>query len=157
VKGDLRVLIATDIVARGIDVSGVSHVINFDLPGEAENYIHRIGRTGRADKLGKSISFCTSQEEVYLMAIESLMKYAIPLKDFPVEVEISDILIDDEIPKIKMKNIVVPRSAKIEESGAFHEKKDKNKKVNQPIRRAEKMKLKYKKPKTRGMKKKNKK
>ncbi len=158
VSGEYHVLIATDIVARGIDVSAVSHVINFDIPEEAENYIHRIGRTGRADQKGNSISFCAEGEEKLLMNIELLMKYAIPLNKFPEHVEISEILTEDEIPKIIMKNIVVPRATKIEEGGAaFHEKKDKNKKVNAKVRRADILKMKYKKPKTRGMKRKSKK
>lgn len=155
--GEHRVLIATDVVARGIDVSGVSHVINFDIPEVAENYIHRIGRTGRADQRGNSISFATEKEIESLHLIEKLMNYNIPLAEFPTEVEISDVLTEHELPKIIMKNVVVPRAKKVEESGpAFHEKKDKNKKVNRKVTRAEFLKQKYKKPKTRGMKKRKK-
>ncbi len=158
-SGASRTLIATDIVARGIDVSGVSHVINFDIPSVPENYMHRIGRTGRADRKGNSISFASQKETEDLHHIEKLMKYNIPLSEFPEEVEISDILTEDELPKIIMKNVVVPRAKKVnyEGGGAFHEKKDKNKKVNRKMTRAEKLKLKYKKPKTRGQKKKKKK
>ncbi|MCL4105711.1 UNVERIFIED_CONTAM: hypothetical protein GTU68_028588 [Idotea baltica] len=155
-SGEYRILIATDIVARGIDVSEVSHVINFDIPEEAENYIHRIGRTGRADRKGVAISLVTEKEEEYLSAIESLMKYAIPLNEFPENVEISDVLIDEELPKIIMKNVIVPRATKAEIGGAFHEKKDKNKKTNQKLTRAQKMQLKYKKPIKRGGRKKKK-
>ncbi|WP_348535555.1 DEAD/DEAH box helicase [Portibacter lacus] len=156
-SGEYRLLIATDIVARGIDVSEVSHVINFDIPDEAENYIHRIGRTGRADKKGIAISLVTETEEEYLANIEALMKFAIPLNKMPEHVEISDVLIDEELPKIIMKNVVVPRATKAEAGAAFHEKKDKNKKTNQKLNRAEKMKLKYKKPIKRGAKNKKKK
>jgi ATP-dependent RNA helicase RhlE len=157
-SGEYRLLIATDIVARGIDVSQVSHVINFDIPASAENYIHRIGRTGRADKKGNAISFAKDAEIDSLAAIEKLMKYNIPIQDFPEEVTISDVLIESEMPQYKMKNIEVRRrDAAPSSEGAFHEKKDKNKKVNQKVRYEEKMKLKYKKPKTRGAKKKNKK
>ena len=72
--GDARVLVATDIAARGIDVDGVSHVINFDLPMEAESYIHRIGRTARAGASGMAISFCDPAERKYLRDIETLIK-----------------------------------------------------------------------------------
>ena len=155
-SGSYRMLIATDIVARGIDVSSVSHVINFDLPEVPENYVHRIGRTGRADKKGRAISFCTKKEEDYLVQIEALMKYAIPLREFPESVVISDILTEDEKPKFKMKNIPVKKPQENEAGPAFHEKKAKNKKVNNKVRYADKMKLKYKKPKTRGQKRKKK-
>ena len=156
-SGEYRILIATDIVARGIDVSQVSHVINFDLPEIPENYIHRIGRTGRADKMGHAVSFSTQKEEAYLAAIELLMKYAIPLQDFPQEVPISEELIESELPKTNMKIVVTRRpDAASTSQGAFHEKKDKNKKVNNKIRLKEKMMKKYGKPKTRGMKKKKK-
>ncbi len=157
-SGEYRLLIATDIVARGIDVSEVSHVINFDIPESAENYIHRIGRTGRADRKGNAISFAKEQEIESLAAIERLMKFNIPIVQFPEEVEISKVLIESEMPQYKMKNIEVRRRDAADTSqGAFHEKKDKNKKVNHKVRYEEKMKLKYKKPKTRGAKKKNKK
>lgn len=152
-KGDYRILLATDIVARGIDVSDVSHVINFDIPDVPENYIHRIGRTGRADRQGNSISFFTEKEQNALQAIQDLMNYEIPKIDFPEEVAINDELIPAEIERVHMKNIVVKRTVDPEHGGAFHEKKDKNKKVNNPIRKADRMKMKYKKAKTRGMKK----
>lgn len=157
-SGEYRLLIATDIVARGIDVSQVSHVINFDIPESAENYIHRIGRTGRADRKGIAISFAKEAEINSLAAIEKLMHYNIPIVDFPEEVEINETLIESEMPTYKMKNIEVRRrDAASTSEGAFHEKKAKNKKVNNKIRYEEKMKMKYKKPKTRGSKKKNKK
>ncbi len=155
-SGEYRILIATDIVARGIDVSDVSHVINFDIPEVPENYIHRIGRTGRADRNGNSISFCTEDEKESLTQIEELMNYPIPVVDFPSEVEVSEELIFDEIPQINMKTIPFKHKLDPEAGGAFHEKSDKNKKVNNPIRRKEAMKIKYKKAKTRGQKRKGK-
>lgn len=155
-NGNYRILIATDIVARGIDVTNVSHVINFDIPEVPENYIHRIGRTGRADKKGNSISFSTRDEQSALGQIEELMNYPIPVLNFPEEVEKSEVLIFDEIPQIVMKTIPFKHKLDPEAGGAFHEKKDKNKKVNAPIRRKEAMKIKYKKAKTRGQKKKGK-
>lgn len=157
-SGEYRILIATDIVSRGIDVTGVSHVINFDIPEKAENYIHRIGRTGRADRQGNSISFCKEDETEFLDAIQELMQYEIPVNEFPEDVEISEELIEDEMPVFKMKNIIVRRTdAAAVSEGAFHEKKDKNKKVNNKVRYVDKMKAKYGKPKTRGQKTKNKK
>jgi len=75
--GSLRVLVATDIAARGIDVDGVSHVINYDLPHEPESYVHRIGRTGRAGASGAAVSFCDTSERGSLRDIERLIRRAI--------------------------------------------------------------------------------
>jgi superfamily II DNA/RNA helicase len=77
-SGKLRILIATDIAARGIDVDGVSHVINYDLPNVPESYVHRIGRTARAGADGIAISFCDQEEGVFLRDIERLIRVAIP-------------------------------------------------------------------------------
>lgn len=151
-NGENRVLIATDLIARGLDIFEVTHVINFDTPDVAENYVHRIGRTGRAEKLGKAITFITEREKEYQEQIESLMEYRIPILPLPEDLVISDKLIPEEMPQFRMKNIEV-RIPKRENVGdAFHEKKDKNKKVNLHMTRDERMKLKYKKPKTRGQK-----
>jgi len=73
-SGQIRVLVATDILARGIDVDGVSHVINFELPNEAESYVHRIGRTARAGAGGIALSFCDPGERAYLKEIENLIR-----------------------------------------------------------------------------------
>ena len=78
-QGKLRVLVATDIAARGIDVDGVTHVINYDLPNEPESYVHRIGRTARAGKEGKAIAFCAGGEIEYLQEIERLIKQRVPV------------------------------------------------------------------------------
>ncbi len=142
-EGFCRILIATDIIARGIDVEDVSHVINFDIPEVAENYIHRIGRTGRYDKTGTAISFITQNELEDFQIIQDLMQYKVPKKETPKYLDISDDLLPDERPKLKMK-IIEPKPIKKEDVGpAFHEKKDKNNKVN--IRRnfEEEMKKKY--------------
>jgi superfamily II DNA/RNA helicase len=77
-KGSLRTLVATDIAARGIDVDGVSHVINYDLPNVPESYVHRIGRTARAGAEGVAISFCDYEEAAYLRDIERAIRMAIP-------------------------------------------------------------------------------
>ncbi|GAA4404755.1 DEAD/DEAH box helicase [Nibrella viscosa] len=128
--GHCRVLIATDIIARGLDIADVSHVINFDLPEEPETYIHRIGRTGRADKRGTAISFITDGDQDYQAAIESLMNYAIPLLPLPKGLIISDELTEHEQPKVVMKNVGVKPTRPEEGGGAYHDKIDKNKKVN---------------------------
>ena len=78
-RGVTRVLVATDIAARGIDVDGLSHVINFDVPQTAESYVHRIGRTGRAEASGKAVSFCGLEERAYLRDIEKLIRMQIPV------------------------------------------------------------------------------
>jgi superfamily II DNA/RNA helicase len=80
-SGQLRTLIATDIAARGIDVDGVSHVINYDLPNVPESYVHRIGRTARAGAEGIAISFCDHEERGYLRDIERLIRLSIPATD----------------------------------------------------------------------------
>jgi ATP-dependent RNA helicase RhlE len=79
--GRVRTLVATDIAARGIDVDGISHVINYDLPNIPESYVHRIGRTARAGAAGVAISFCDGEERAYLRDIEKLIRMAIPATD----------------------------------------------------------------------------
>ena len=81
--GDGRVLVATDIAARGIDVEGVSHVINFELPNVPEDYVHRIGRTARAGAAGAAIAFCSDEERPYLRSIEKLTRLAVPVIPMP--------------------------------------------------------------------------
>ena len=152
-EGINRILIATDVMARGLDLEKITHVVNFDTPGFPENYMHRIGRTGRAEQQGNSILFYTENEKQSKAAIESLMNYKIPIVDFPDEVEISKELTPEERPKIVDKYF---RSTKLKtEETAFHEKKEKNTKINQGGSYLRKMK-KYKNPKTRGDKKMNK-
>jgi superfamily II DNA/RNA helicase len=77
-SGDLRTLVATDIAARGIDVDGISHVVNFDLPNVPETYVHRIGRTARAGAPGTAISLCDADELPFLRDIEKLIRLSIP-------------------------------------------------------------------------------
>ena len=80
-------------MARGLDLNKITHVINFDTPKFSENYIHRIGRTGRAEQKGNSILFYTDKEEEAKIAIESLMDYTIPKTDFPFAVDVSEQLL----------------------------------------------------------------
>jgi ATP-dependent RNA helicase RhlE len=80
-NGDARVLVATDIAARGIDVDGITHVINYELPNEPESYVHRIGRTARAGASGIAYSFCDGSERPYLKSIERLTRRALTIYD----------------------------------------------------------------------------
>ncbi|MBL0131862.1 MAG: DEAD/DEAH box helicase [Chitinophagaceae bacterium] len=153
-EGHYRFIIATDIVARGIDVAEVSHVINFDIPEVPENYIHRIGRTGRADKKGIAISFITEKEKPMLTAIEELMKYRVPIIPLPDSLVVSTELTEDEKPKIYMKTFPDKLPKKEEVGPAFHEKSAKNRKVNVIVKHKDRMMQKYGKPIKRGAKKK---
>jgi ATP-dependent RNA helicase RhlE len=151
--GSYRFIIATDIVARGLDISEVSHVINFDIPDTAENYVHRIGRTGRAEAKGMALSFMTEKERPQMEAAEELMHYKVPEKELPGDVAISDQLTDDERPKVTMRNILIKLPDISDSGGAFHEKLAKNKKVNGKVSHKDKMMAKYGKPQKRTPKK----
>lgn len=152
--GSYRVLIATDLVARGLDFDDVTHVLNFDMPETPENYMHRIGRTGRADKKGVALTFVTPKDDEIKNSIEELMGQKVPLMQMPEDVVVNENLRTFEIEDVKMKNSLVVLPQKPVGGAAFHEKKDKNKKVNMKVRRAESMRLKYGKPKSMGQKKK---
>ena len=154
--GTHRVLLATDLLARGLDISTVTHVINFDVPEIPENYMHRIGRTGRASKHGIAITFVKEEEQELKFAIEVLMGEEIPMKELPEEVVISDELMPEEEAKIIDKSYLKFPKAKAS-GAAFHEKKDKNKKVNLGGSYRRKLKAKYKKPQRRSGKNSNKK
>lgn len=148
--GRNRILIATDVMARGLDLDRISHVINFDTPAFPENYMHRIGRTGRAEQEGKTILFYTPAEEEAKRAIETLMDYIIPEMEFPEEVEISTDLLPEERPKLPEMSNSRLKTAVDKPGAAFHEKKEKNQKVNQGGSYKRLIKTKYKKPKTKG-------
>ena len=146
-KGTIRVLIATDLIARGIDVTDVSHVINFDIPESPENYIHRIGRTGRADKNGIAITFVSKKDKSALLAIQELMQQQLLFTEVTEDIVFTDELLEFEKPKIVTpgKNIKLPQRENRGES--FHEKKAKNKKVNVRYNHKKAMQEKYGKPK----------
>lgn len=148
-EGKVRILIATDIIARGLDLDKISHVINFDTPTYAENYMHRIGRTGRAEESGKSILFYTEREERYKDSIENLMGMEIISVKIPEEVEITTQLTIDEKRERGKK---IDRNSKevVRENSGFHEKIEKNLKVNDRDRWRKERRKKYKKPKSRG-------
>lgn len=162
-NGTSRILIATDVIARGIDIEKISTVISFDTPFYPENYIHRIGRTGRAEQQGKAILFYNEKESILKNEIEGLMNYTIPVIELPTELEISRQLTPEEKDKPidfdaqqLHKNDSEPRPSTQEKSAK--NKKEKTKKV--PYKTV--LKQRFKKPIRRGdkiqnMKKKNKK
>ncbi|MBI9062911.1 MAG: DEAD/DEAH box helicase [Marinilabiliaceae bacterium] len=148
--GEYKVLIATDLIARGLDIVDVSHVINMDTPEVAENYIHRIGRTGRAEKVGTAITFVGPKEKTRLEAIQVLMGLQVPCMDLPKDLEVDPTEDVEEKPYMPEYTAKI-RQPKQETTGpAFHEKNEKNKKVNEGGSYRRKVKAKYKKPKTRG-------
>jgi len=149
-KGYNRILIATDIIARGLDLDKITHVINFDTPVFPENYMHRIGRTGRAEEEGSSILFSTEGEMNYKNVIEELMDYKIPELEFPKDVKIADRLLAEEQPDDYLDKNPSRNDKNIDKGASFHEKKDKNKKVNLGGSYKQNIGKKYKKPKTRG-------
>ena len=151
VDGTSRILIATDVIARGIDIEKITAVISFNTPLYPENYIHRIGRSGRAKQQGRSILFYTEKEMVLKEAIEGLMNYTIPISNIPEEVEISHQLIDDEKDK-PIDEINISDKKSMTESGAsFHKKSAKNSKAKTEKKSYNKtLKEKFKKPIRRG-------
>jgi len=154
-SGKNRILVTTDVMARGLDLEKITHVINFDVPIYPENYMHRIGRTGRAEEKGKTILLYTPLELKYKEAVEKLMDYQIPLKKFPHAVEKSKELIAEERPKQLEINTIYKAKISEPRGAAFHEKKEKNKKTNQGGKYKRELAKKYKKPKTRGDKRSN--
>jgi ATP-dependent RNA helicase RhlE len=121
-EGKLRVLVSTDVAARGIDVTGVSHVINFDVPIVYEDYVHRIGRTGRAFAEGKAITFVTPSEEYHIKKIEKLIREKISVKKMPSSVEVEET--SKEENHIMAREIdTQKRRDDPEFKGAFHDNK----------------------------------
>jgi ATP-dependent RNA helicase RhlE len=148
--GENRILIATDVMARGLDIENISHVINFDTPKYAENYMHRIGRTGRAEQQGRALTFSREAEYEAFETIEDYMDMKVPVIDFPENVDISDQLIEEERPQIRERNNPIKQRDEDAPGPAFHDKKDKNKKENLGGSYKFKIAAKYKKPKTKG-------
>lgn len=130
-EGTTRIMVSSDVAARGIDVQNVSHVINFDIPSIPEEYIHRIGRTARAGKEGVAISFVSEKEEPRFDAIELLIGQQVEMLELPENLEISELLMDEE--KVQTANIVYQRG-KPKGGGAFHQRSAKNSKTPQKVR-----------------------
>ena len=149
-EGKCNVLIATDIIARGLDFDKVSHVINFDSPAFAENYMHRIGRTGRAEEEGHSIIFYTEREAEYKDAIEQLMDKKIHELAFPEEVEINPQLLLEEREDLGMEKHYDRNTKRVERGPSYHEKIEKNSKENLGGSYRRELAKKYKKSQTRG-------
>jgi len=146
-SGAIRILIATDLIARGIDVTDVTHVINFDIPESPENYMHRIGRTGRADKNGIAITFVSEKDEAALLSIEDLMQRQLSFTKVSEEIEFTDEILEFEKPKIIIPGKNIKLSQRENKGDSFHEKKVKNKKVNVRYNHKKAMQDKYGKPK----------
>lgn len=121
-KGDLHVLVSTDVTARGIDITDVTHVINFDVPILYEDYVHRIGRTGRASKEGKAITMANPAEELHISKIEALIREKIPVKDVPETVHIEKTPFEEK-QQIERDIDAFKKRENPEFKGAFHEKK----------------------------------
>jgi ATP-dependent RNA helicase RhlE len=123
--GEVRILISTDISARGVDASLVSHVINFDLPASYEDYVHRIGRTARAGNRGSAITLISPEQEWHLKRIEKLIQMEIPKKEIPEGV----VIVETEFEERQEQLREIDRQRKIDNpgfQGAFHEKLKKN-------------------------------
>ncbi|HRZ30850.1 MAG TPA: DEAD/DEAH box helicase [Flavobacterium sp.] len=125
--GEIRGIVTTDVMARGLDISDITHVVNMEFPEVPEQYVHRIGRTGRADKTGTALSFVSPREEEIQIEAEILMEKEIRFLALP-NIEIEEKILEFEKEKRKMK--VLLKRPKKEGGEAFHDKKDKNKKVN---------------------------
>jgi len=122
-EGKSRILVSSDVAARGIDVVDVTHVINFDIPTLPEEYVHRIGRTARAGKTGTALSFVSEKEEERFDAIEALIHQKVALAVLPEALEVSALLLDEE--RVQTNNIVY-QQGRPRGGGAFHQKKAKN-------------------------------
>ncbi len=149
--GTSRILIATDVISRGIDIEKIGTVISFDTPHYPENYIHRIGRTGRAEQEGRSILLYSEKETAQKEAIESLMNYPIPVTPFPEEVQVTTRLTPEEKPKTEEPVESPHKDLSIAVGPSFHEKSAKNSKEKATEKAYHrKLKEKYKKPQKRG-------
>jgi ATP-dependent RNA helicase RhlE len=120
--GNVRILVSTDVTARGIDVFEVSHVVNFQVPGHYEDYVHRIGRTGRAFKTGVAISFVDMSEEYHLTNIQKIIRQTIPVFEIPEVVKIEKTETEEKQDQARE----IDRQKRLDDpdfKGAFHEKK----------------------------------
>ncbi|MCG2611871.1 DEAD/DEAH box helicase [Flavobacterium sp. SM15] len=127
-NGEIRGIVTTDIMARGLDISDITHVINMQFSEVPEQYIHRIGRTGRADKDGIAISMIAPTEEEFQVEAELLMEKELEILEIPASIKIEEKRLEFEKDKKKVKFLM--KKVKLEGGAAFHEKSEKNKKVN---------------------------
>lgn len=127
-NGEIRGIVTTDIMARGLDISDITHVINMQFSEVPEQYIHRIGRTGRADKDGIAISIIAPTEEEFQVEAELLMEKELEMLELPASIKIEEKRLEFEKDKKKVKFLM--KKVKLEGGAAFHDKSEKNKKVN---------------------------
>lgn len=130
-EGEVRILITTDLSARGLDASLVSHVINFDIPPQYEDYVHRIGRTARAGNRGTAITLAAPDEEWHLKRIEQLIRMKVPVAEIPAEVKI----VETEFEERQQQLREIDRQRRIDDptyQGAFHQRKRKTEKFKKP-------------------------
>ena len=129
--GDIQLLIASDVAARGLDIADLSHVVNFDVPSNAEDYVHRIGRTGRAGKKGKAFTLATPEDEKYLTAITKLIKKPIDIFDIKEERDLSETGSDKKMlpPRYKSKSSKNSTAKKV----AFDENNHYGERVPPPV------------------------
>jgi ATP-dependent RNA helicase RhlE len=121
-EGKLRILVSTDVSARGIDITEISHVINFEIGNQYENYVHRVGRTGRAEKAGVAISFVNEVERYHMRRIEALIDQKIELLPLPEEVHVQEYLPGEQ--KDLARDIDLRKQKEDPEyQGAFHERR----------------------------------
>lgn len=133
-QGDLRILVTTDVSSRGIDVSEVSHVINFDVPVIYEDYVHRIGRTGRAELSGIAITFVNKAEQYHLKKIEKVIRQPVEESKIPAEVKVHKTPFEES----QLMERDIDHQKRLENpdfKGAFHEKKERGSKPNQARRK----------------------
>lgn len=131
-EGKARILISSDIGARGIDIEDITHVVNFDLPILAEEFVHRVGRTGRAERSGVAITFFTEDEQEEMQAIETLINREIGVLELPDNLKVAEELLEEE--RIVTKNIRLQDGVK-KGGGAFHQKKGNKKPAKRSGRR----------------------
>jgi ATP-dependent RNA helicase RhlE len=124
--GEVRILVATDVAARGLDISEVSHVINFDVPIIYEDYVHRIGRTGRAEKDGAAITFVNPAEVYHFERIESIIRMQVPVDPIPEEVPIAPTPYEEKQGYERELDLQKRRDDP-DFKGAFHDKKERPK------------------------------
>ncbi|MGX7668572.1 DEAD/DEAH box helicase [Flavobacterium pedocola] len=127
-NGEIRGIVTTDIMARGLDISDITHVVNLQFSEVPEQYIHRIGRTGRADKEGIAISLISPTEEEFQVEAELLMEKELEILEIPASIKIEEKRLEFEKEKKKVKFLL--KKPKVEGGAAFHDKSEKNKKVN---------------------------
>ncbi|MDZ4750428.1 MAG: DEAD/DEAH box helicase [Flavobacteriales bacterium] len=121
-EGDIRILVSTDVTSRGMDITDVSHVINFNVPHKHDDYVHRVGRTGRAEKDGMAITFCDISEEYHISKIEKLIRKPINRLELPTEIVDTKTAFEER----QLQMMEIDRQKKLEDpefKGAFHKKK----------------------------------